>query len=276
MQISVGNSLRIVALGLCFTACSHRSAEAQVTRQEIALAQRYIELQAAPVSKDIGKFTGLTQPYAPLDFEVRHADGKHASDIRNVLFGYAGATAGLDDSQTPKMANDFHCGPPCATERVRSFLDQNRRVSALVKRFLTAGRVGIVSQWGVPGDLRINDTFVQRGTITTFSPLGAVGLLPNSQGKTSSNLVAATGLTASEIEEARAIAAELVALHLAAIVRSPQGIRVIRTGNSDNECGLLFKKVTVPEPKEGDDFGEGLEIVGITAIAQDIYYFETS
>ncbi len=89
-------------------------------------------------------------------------------------------------------------------------------------------------------------------------------------------MVAATGLTQTEISQAEAIAAELGSLHLAAILRSPQGIRVIRTGNADNQSGLLFKKLSIAAPKVGDSLGEGLDVSVIDRIAQDIYYFETN
>ena len=182
----------------------------------------------------------------------------------------------MDDFVAPKMANDFHCGSPCATSRIKEFIAQNQQISPPISKFLRLEKLNVISQWSVPGDFRINDTFVEHGTITAFSPAGLIGIVPNSAGKKAGSLPEATGLNASDINEARSIAVELASLHLAAIVRSPEGIRVIRTGNADNQCGLLFKRLSAPEPKKGDDFGEGLEVVGVTMLAKDIYYFETT
>ena len=79
-----------------------------------------------------------------------------------------------------------------------------------------------------------------------------------------------------ELSQAKLIADKLAGLRLAPIVRSPQGIRVIRTGNADNQSGLLFKRLSVAPPKAKDSFGEGLDLDGVTMLAQDIYYFETN
>lgn len=73
----------------------------------------------------------------------------------------------------------------------------------------------------------------------------------------------ATNLPTDEVSQAEVMAAELASLHVAALVRSPQGIRVIRTGNADNQSGLLFKQLSVAAPKSGDSLGERLGVDGV-------------
>ncbi|WP_419805428.1 hypothetical protein [Terriglobus sp.] len=182
----------------------------------------------------------------------------------------------MDPKVAPGMANDFHCGEACADQRFRKFVEQHERVSALVARFVPLVQLKIVSQWGVLNDYRVNDTLIQKSLITSFRPMGDIGIVPNASGKQFKSVSDATGLNLQDIATAESIAAELASLNIAAIVRSPQGIRVIRSGCSDNQAGLLFKRTDVPEPKEKDDFGEGLELVFAVKVAQDIYYFETT
>lgn len=262
----------VAALSACFTCML----TAQIPKSETQLVLTYLDAQAKTADKDVPQFTRLTQPYAPLDFQVRASTNAHASDVRNYLFGVAAASSNMDPKVAPAMANDFHCGQPCAEQRFRKFVEQHERVSALVARFVPLVQLKVVSQWGVSNDYRVNDTFIQKGVITTFSPAGDIGVLPNASGKQFKAVTDATGLNLQDIATAESMAAELSSLGIAAIVRSPQGIRIVRSGCSDNQSGLLFKRRDVPEPKEKDDFGEGLELVIAVKVAQDIYYFETS
>lgn len=249
---------------------------AQASAGDAAPVQRYLDQETHLVSGSVSQFTNLTQPYAPLDFQVRDASNKQASDIRNYLFGVASALAGLDDDAALKMANDFHCGQPCSAARIKSLVEQHERVTPLVMRFVPIGGLNIIAQWNVPGEFRVNDTFKRGESITSYKTAGPKGVIPNSAGTKAENLTDATGLSPSEVSQAEEIAAELASLHLAAIVRSPQGIRVVLTGNADNQCGLLFKRLSVAEPKPGDSFGEGLDVALVVMIAKDIYYFETN
>ncbi len=249
---------------------------AQVSPEERALVQTYIEQEASPIAGSINEFATLAQPYAPLDFQIRQSNNEHASALRNYFFGVSSAVAGLSGSVAPQMANDFHCGDSCTASRIRSFVDQNQQVSSLVMRFVPLTSLNVIAQWGTSNNFRINDTFIQQNVITTYIPAGTIGIVPNSTGKRFSNVLEATGLTFEEAAVAKEIAIQLAFLHLAAIVRSPQGVRVIRTGNADNQCGLLFKRLSVKEPKQGDSFGEGLDVNGVTKLAPDIYCFETN
>ena len=250
---------------------------AQVSTEDTAPVAHYMEQEALSVSKSLDRFTALTQPYAPLDFQVRQASNEHASAVRNYLFGAASAAAGLEASVAPKMANDFHCGQPCATARIRKLVDEHEKITPLVMKFVNLDQVDLIAQWETDGDFRVNDTFIRNGIITTYRPEGKIGIVPNSNGIKQGNSVAeATGLTTATVLQVKAIVAELASIHVAAIVRSAQGIRVVLAGNADNQGGLLFKKLSVKDPKQGDSFGEGLDISGVTMLAKDIYYYETN
>ena len=80
---------------------------AQVSDVDYGPAIKYLQQEAGAVGGDEARFVALTQPYAPLDFQVRQASNSHASAVLNYLFGVASASAGMAGTVAPKMANGF-------------------------------------------------------------------------------------------------------------------------------------------------------------------------
>jgi hypothetical protein len=233
----------------------------------------YIEAQTHDIHGDAALFAKLTQPYAPLDLTVTRGDLKSVQSSRNIFYGMAGAAAGLSrtavvthldtfkrDQQNPSdLASDLTLHLPALRELVQKF-------SA------TAPEVQIIAQWNTPGDLRLNNTFLQHSAVTAF--LEHNGFIPYPPGVPFHSLdaeLAADHLTHDDLD---AIVSSMHSLHIVALLKMPLGVRAIYSGVSHNETGLLFLTPGETAPRPGNRWGNGIELSSVLSIAPDVFLYE--
>ena len=233
----------------------------------------YIESQTRTIHGDVALFARLTQPYAPLDLTVTRGDLKSVQSTRDIFYGMAGAAAGISrtalithldtfkrDQQNPSdLASDLTLHLPALRELVQKF-------SA------TAPEAQIIAQWDTPGDLRLNNIFLQHSAVTAF--LEHDGLIPYPPGVPFHSLDAE--LTADHLahDDLDAIVSSMHSLHIVALLKMPLGIRAIYSGVSHNETGLLFLNPGEAPPRPGDRWGNGIELTTVLSVGPNVFLYE--
>jgi hypothetical protein len=85
-----------------------------------------------------------------------------------------------------------------------------------------------------------------------------------------------TGLKSIGIQQSdlEALLRQMDSVQIVALLRTPEGVRAIRTGITRSIAGLLFvaKKGEIPKPREENN---GIRINGFIQVAYDVFYFES-
>ena len=227
---------------------------------------RYVKAESVSASR----FSVLTRPYAPLDFEIR---GSHtpeeASAVKNFLFGAAGAAVSLDGQTI--LAYSVHFFRRYADRQGKDawavHLEGHR---ALVERFRALKDVAVIARWAA-GEYRIGDEF----GLSTKSWAGRcsdllglcpwAGASPNGKGN---------ALSVAQQDAARSILQEMEILGIPAMVRQSSGaVRVVQDGVADNEVGTLFLASGIADPRVGDELTDGKEIAWLDRLAPGVFYY---
>jgi hypothetical protein len=233
----------------------------------------YAQSQAASIHGDTALFTKLTQPYAPLDLTVTRGDLKSVQSSRDIFYGMAGAAAGLSRDAIVQRLDTFKASQQSPSDLASDLVLHLPELRQLVQKFsATAPEVQIIAQWDVPGDLRLNNTFLQHSAVTAY--LEHNGFVPYPPGVPFHSLdseLTADHLTHDDLD---AIVSSMHSLHIVALLRMPIGIRAIYSGVSHNETGLLFLNSGERPPRPGDRWGNGIELSSTLTIGPDTFLYE--
>jgi hypothetical protein len=213
-----------------------RAEEPQTPEQlELKTIFRAIEPVAARCAGSVECFSAATRPFGPLTITVGEAvgaaDTAYAAQVVNFAFGVAGGQAGVDPA---KLANEFHCGPPCAVRRMKELTGSLAGLHQLAKGFKTGG-YSVVALWP-DGRVRVDDAVLTGERIVSLRRTKLLG-------------IAQTWAVAGASE--RANDRQLGALKLATLLRQTAattiardpfgGVRLIHKDSlGNNEAGLLF------------------------------------
>lgn len=233
----------------------------------------YIESQTHAIHGDAALFAELTQPYAPLDLTVIRGDLKSAQSTRDFFYGLAGASAGISRTALVTRLDTFKHDQQNPSDLAHDLAIYLPSLRQLVLKFsATAPEVQLIAQWGVPDDLRLNNTFLQHSTVTAF--LEHNGLIPYPPGVPFHSLDAE--LTADHLthDDLDAIVSSMRSQHIVALLKMPIGVRAIYSGVSHNETGLLFLTPGEDPPHPGDRWGNGIELTSVLSIGPDVYLYE--
>lgn len=220
-------------------------------------------------------FSHAVLPYGPLDLQVtKAATHEEASVLRSFYLGIAGAASGVDAGD---MANSFHCGEKCVEYRKSDVRGKVPKIAELVKEFSAISQLGVIAQWGIIDEYRVNNVFHMMGQTKESLPSQVMGFIPSDKWRT----LETPDKYLEEIKVPKIkfnlLLKGIKELSLAAIVRTSEGdIRVVRVGIGDNEAGLLFLKDQSKKPQKGQKTGDGREYVYIEQIKPGIFYYETS
>jgi hypothetical protein len=232
----------------------------------------YAKEQGVTVKGDLTTFTRLTQPYAPLDIQVVGASIDEARLIKGRFFGMAAASSGIGLDKTIAMTDAFHC-QTCGPARVEDLRKDLPEIRLLVQRFnAMPNEVLILAQWGIPGDFRINSIFHQGALTQEYS--SNQNVFPGAVVKRFDDASAALKLFGIQQSDFEAMLKQMEMAHIVALLRTPDGVRAIRTGVTRSIAGLLFvaNKGEIPKPREENN---GIRINGFIKEADDVFYFES-
>jgi len=232
----------------------------------------YAKEQGVTVKGDLVTFTRLTQPYAPLDVQVVGASIDEARQIKGRFFGMAASSSGIGLDKTLAMTNGFHC-QTCGPARVEDLRKDLPEIRLLVQRFSAMpNEVLLLAQWGIPGDFRINSIFHQGSLTQEYT--SNQNVFPGAVVKRFDDVSTALKLFGVQQRDLEALLKQMDMVHIIALVRTPDGVRAIRTGVTRSMAGLLFvaNKGEIPKPREENN---GIRINGFIKEADDVFYFES-
>lgn len=233
----------------------------------------YAQAQTAGIDGDAALFAKLTEPYAPLDLTVTHGDLKTVQSSRDIFFGMAGAAAGLSRDAIVRRLDNFKQSQQSSSDLATDLTLHLPELRALIQKFsATAPQVQLIAQWDIPGDLRLNSTFLQHSTVTAY--LEHNGFFPYPPGipfHSLSSELTSDHLTQDDLD---AIVSSMHSLHIVALLKMPLGIRAIYSGVSHNETGLLFLNPDEDPPRAGDRWGNGIELASVSAVASGVFLYE--
>ena len=234
----------------------------------------YIESQTRNLHADAALFTNLTQPYAPLDLTVTRGDIKSAQSARDFFYGLAGASAGLSRNALVARLDAYKRSQQNSSDLAADLALNLPALRELAQKFsATAPEVQLIAQWNTPGDLRLNNTFLQHTAVTAY--LDHNGYIPYPPGVPFHSLTAE--LTADHLTQAdlNAIVSSMRSLHIVALLKMPLGVRAIYSGLSHNETGLLFLSPGATPPRAGDRWGNGIELSSVVSLTPDVFLYMT-
>jgi hypothetical protein len=233
----------------------------------------YAQSQAATIHGDAAIFAKLTQPYAPLDLTVTHGDLKSVQSSRDIFFGMAGAAAGLSRDAILRRLNTFASSQQSPSDLANDIALHLPEIRQLIQKFSeTIPEVRLIAQWDIPGDLRLNTTFVQHATIKAyFEHNGFFPYPPGIPFHSLSSELTTDHLTQDDLD---AIVSSMHSLHIVALLKMPTGIRAIYSGVSHNETGLLFLNPGEDPPRPGDRWGNGIQLSSVLSVGPDVYLYE--
>ena len=233
----------------------------------------YISSQTQNIHGDAALFIKLTQPYAPLDLTVTRGDIKAVQSSRDIFYGMAGAASGVSRTALMTHLDTFRRDQQNPADLAHDLALDLPSLRGLVQKFsATPPEVHLIAQWGIEGDLRLNNTFFQHSAATTF--LEHNGFLPYPPGVPFHSLAAE--LTSDHLTQADldAIVSSMRSLHIVALVKMPIGVRAIYSGVSHNETGLLFLAPGADPPQVGERWGNGIELSGVLNVGPDVYLYQ--
>lgn len=232
----------------------------------------YIASQAQSIHGDVALFTKLTQPYAPLDLTITRGDLKSVQSSRDVFYGMAGAAAGMSRTALMTRLDNFKRDQQNPSDLANDLVLQLPAFRALIHKFsTTAPEVLIIAQWGIPGDLRLNNAFVQHSAVTTY--LEHNGYIPYPPGVPFHSLDAELNADHLTHDDLDAIVTSMRSLHIVALLKMPIGVRAVYSGVTHNEIGLLFLNTGEAPPRVGDRWGNGIEVSSVLSIAPDVFLY---
>ena len=251
----------------------HNPAPANPSDADWQHLRTYITSQTQNIHGDAALFTKLTQPYAPLDLTVTHGDIESVRSSRDIFYGMAGAASGLSRTALMTHLDAFKRDQQNSTDLAHELTLHLPSLQGLVQKFsATPPEVHLIAQWGIDGDLRVNNTFLQHSAATAF--LEHNGFIPYPPGVPFHSLNAE--LTSDHISQTDldAMVSSMRSLHIVALLKMPIGVRAIYSGVSHNETGLLFLNSGEDPPQVGERWGNGIELTAVLAISPDVYLYQ--
>jgi len=115
-------------------------------------------------------------PFGPMDLTVSKATLVESKSLRNLYFGFVSALCKVDGMTVQKA---YSCGPMCTAGRIEYFVRQLRQIKDVVKEFKALEGVGLVSQWGVAHEFRVDNVFVMMGQTRESVPSPLMGFVPS-------------------------------------------------------------------------------------------------
>ena len=224
---------------------------------------------------DLPSYLALASPFGMLDLQVTQAvDGKEASLMKNY---YLGITGGMLKIDTAKLANSFHCGAACISQRKEQALKHLQQVRELVSEFLKSKNIFLVAQPFSESRFRVNNTFVLGDWVGEAIPSKNIGFIPSGQWTAFRNLGEYLLASHTGRGEIIRLVEALKRTSFTAIERSgPSAVRVFLTGIGDNVSGLLFQNGEKTLPVLRAQSADGLEYVFLEEVASGVWYFETT
>lgn len=236
------------------------------------LLSTYAKEQGATVNGDLTTFMRLTQPYAPLDIQVVGESIDDARQTKARFFGMAAESSGIGVDKAVAMTDAFHC-QSCGPTRVEELRKDLPEIRLLVQRFdAMPDDVLLLAHWGIPGDFRVNSIFHQGSLTQEYANYQNV--FPGTTVRIFKDAAKALRSLGIQQPDLEGLLKQMEKTHIVALLRTPEGIRAIRTGVTRSMAGLLFvaHKGDIPKPREENN---GLRINGFIKEAEDVFYFES-
>ncbi len=258
--------MTVVALAACKQAATSAPAlPTSASDKEVSEALAGQIALAEASRSEPGLFARLARPFGPLNLTMGDAAGaddlERADGLQNYAFGASGAAAGVNPA---KLANDFHCGPPCAKRRKAELLAALPQAQVVADQF-AATKFKVIALW--PGALRVDDRVF--GGVYHLERTSILGLVVGRLGPPPAGAPSA---------EAARIETELRGTAATSVVRDEfGGIRLIhRESIGDNEAGLLFLTEAQARAVDGRQLPSGGHYLGVEPVAPGVYFYMRS
>jgi hypothetical protein len=222
---------------------------------------------------DVEAFRRAVLPYGPMDLTVSKGTTEEAESLRNLYLGIAGAACEID---AQALAKSFHCGISCTADRKTELLAKLGPIKEVVRDFASLKGIELVSQWGIVGEYRVDNIFAMMDQVKETKPSLLMGFVP-SEIWTDIGADLKAYLKRKNVSEKRfdSMLQKVKALSLAAVVREPEGTRVVRVGIADNESGLLFLNTGTAMPLVGQRTHGGRRYVVVQELEKKLVFYET-
>jgi hypothetical protein len=170
----------------------------------------------------------------------------------------------------------FFCGPECPKNRRDHLVGQLPKVRTLLSSFQPLGGMYLISIWAPKGELRVNDVFLLNGQVREAVPSPKLGLVPSGEWRPWHDLPAYLGTLGLEQAAVDGLVSQMLSIGLSAVVREPEGIRVVGVGVGDNESGLVFVRQGAVAPRVGRATADAKEYSIVEEVAPGVFYYETT
>jgi hypothetical protein len=242
---------------------------AEELRAALRDAQTYLEARRPGLER----FRELSQPYAPLDLELRGAhSSQEGASTKNFFLGAAGYAAGLPPDRIQALVRGFF-ERHGKLQAKAGWVAQTAAQRALVERFRALGRASVLAAWGTD-EYRVGDVFKVGDEWWTCTPSASLGLAPWGSRTTLQDPLATGAAAATDVLAAKPLLQEMRRLGIRALVRMPSGtVRVVQDGIADNETGSLFLVGDATPPRKGEELSDGKALLHVEAVGPAVLYY---
>ena len=275
--VKIGTILLITAFSiLTAAACFAQEMKFPVPRaeKEFAKAVEGSKRLAETINGDTGRFLSFVSPYSPLDIQIKNGTYRESEIIKNMYFGAMGWISGVDPRN---LTNEYHCGEKCTEARFIEISSNFENILKTLKSMMELKKIRILSQWGKKEEYRINDIYNLGWDVVEALPSPAMGFVPSGEWKEWDDIEDC--LEVLGVDEARLlrVIADMNKYSIAAmVINKGKPIRIIHSGLSDNESGLLILADGAEAPEEGDNLDSGKSYKLIVPLINRCYYYETN
>lgn len=270
---------RLSSYGLCLliafmlTSNSYSQSNFPVPRAESEFRSLVVSLipRAQDFRGDANQFVEQAMSFGLYDLQTLKASSTEAATLRNYYLGVMGSAAQVNAAN---LANRFHCGPPCAENRLKHLTGLLSAIDEAASAFRKINRLTVVTlhETGhrLGGYFHLDGRYYEAvaSPIMGFIPSGNWLLTEDDQ------VLERLGLT----EVSRDNLFDLMrAADLVAMVAAEDGsTRAIWAGIGDNEAGLLFLQKSSPKPVMGALISGAGIIVALERVREGVYFYTTT
>jgi hypothetical protein len=224
------------------------------------------------IEGDPEAFRRAVLPFGPMDLAVTKGTRDESVNLRNLYLGFVGALCKIDAGA---FAQSFRCGSPCTSHRKKELQDKLPSIKELIVGFRKLRGIGVISQWGISGEYRLDNVFVMMGQAKETRPSPQMGFVPSDSWSNLSGAEAYLQRVQVSAKAFGSVMSRLKNLSLAAVVKEDRWCRVIGVGIGTNESGLIFLNERSTLPKIGDVAGDGRRYVTVQSLEDAVAFYET-
>jgi hypothetical protein len=241
-------------------------------QKEFAALGPHVRGYCHPIEGDVEAFRRAVLPFGPMDLSVTKSDKADARILRDLYLGFVGAICRVDAGA---LVGSFDCGAQCVDYRQRQLGDRLDEISRVVDAFRGLSQVEVISEWGIPGEFRVNNVFSMMGQVNESIPSKRFGFVPSEEWKAIPDIDSYLSSRHVDKSAFESVLGKMYERSLAAIVREGEWIRVVRMGIGLKESGLLFLDKGARVPTIGTQANDGRKYAVVKVLRNGVVFYET-